>query len=122
MFQADGLEIEAGAKRRLADEYDAAQERGEVARPGQHAVPEQNGRATSAEVGFKDRKEIHEARQIRDAERADPGVVRRVHAIVSLFPPNRAWKAPACSAVLKQKRTPSRPVAIHCFRSIPRVA
>jgi hypothetical protein len=27
---ADALEIEAGAKRRLADEYDAAQERGEV--------------------------------------------------------------------------------------------
>jgi hypothetical protein len=29
--QADALEIEAKAKRRLADEYDAAQERGEVA-------------------------------------------------------------------------------------------
>ena len=29
--QADALEIEALAKRRLADEYDAAQERGEVA-------------------------------------------------------------------------------------------
>ncbi len=28
--QADALEIEAMAKRRLADEYDAAQERGEV--------------------------------------------------------------------------------------------
>ena len=28
--QADALEIEAGAKRRLAVEYDAAQERGEV--------------------------------------------------------------------------------------------
>lgn len=32
--QADALEIEAGAKRRLADEYDAAQERGEVQRRG----------------------------------------------------------------------------------------
>ena len=29
--QADALAIEAGTKRRLADEYDAAQERGEVA-------------------------------------------------------------------------------------------
>jgi hypothetical protein len=29
--QADALEIEAQAKRRLADEYDAAQDRGEVA-------------------------------------------------------------------------------------------
>jgi hypothetical protein len=32
--QADALEIEAKAKRRLADEYDAAQERGEVANSG----------------------------------------------------------------------------------------
>jgi hypothetical protein len=32
--QADALEIEAGAKRRLADEYDAAQERGEIANAG----------------------------------------------------------------------------------------
>ncbi len=32
--QADALEIEAAAKRRLADEYDAAQETGEVAGPG----------------------------------------------------------------------------------------
>jgi hypothetical protein len=28
--QADAIEIEAGAKRRLADEYDAAHERGEI--------------------------------------------------------------------------------------------
>jgi hypothetical protein len=33
-MQADALEIETAAKRRLADEYDAAQERGEVARHG----------------------------------------------------------------------------------------
>jgi hypothetical protein len=32
--QADALTIEAQAKRRLADEYDAAQERGDVARQG----------------------------------------------------------------------------------------
>ncbi len=33
--QADALVIEAAAKRRLADEYDAAQERGEVRKDGQ---------------------------------------------------------------------------------------
>ncbi|MGY4286143.1 hypothetical protein ACVWXO_005363 [Bradyrhizobium sp. LM2.7] len=32
--QADALDIEAQAKRRLADEYDAAQARGEVAKQG----------------------------------------------------------------------------------------
>lgn len=72
--QADALEIEAGAKRRLADEYDAAQERGEVkTNGGDRTVP----KANSEDIGLT-RKEIHEARIIRDAEVAEPGVVRRV--------------------------------------------
>lgn len=77
--QADALEIQALAKRRLADEYDAAQERGEVARIGDNlpSVPKRNSKPTAADVGLS-RKEIHEAREIRDAEQADPGVVRRV--------------------------------------------
>jgi hypothetical protein len=76
--QADALEIEASAKRRLADEYDAAQARGEVV--GRHGggdttVPARNA-ATAAEVGLS-RKAIHEARTIRDAEAAAPGIVRK---------------------------------------------
>jgi hypothetical protein len=71
--QADALEIEAAAKRRLADEYDAAQERGEVAKQGN--IPEQNVSKLS-DIGIT-AKDIHEARQIRDAEEADPGVVKR---------------------------------------------
>lgn len=76
--QADALEIEAGAKRRLADEYDAAQERGEVAVSGDNQRGRSDGeRPPSAiEVGLS-RKEIHEARIIRDAEQIDPGIVRR---------------------------------------------
>ena len=79
--QADALEIEAAAKRRLADEYDAAQARGEVAsatsnRGNQWTVPEGNGAATAADLGLS-RKAIHDARLIRDAEAADPGLVRR---------------------------------------------
>jgi hypothetical protein len=72
--QADALEIEATAKRRLADEYDAAQERGEVASQGKPSALE--GYATAADIGLT-HKDIHEARQIRDAEQADPGIVRR---------------------------------------------
>lgn len=77
--RADALQIETQAKARLADEYDAAQERGEVAVQGQHGahVPDGNMTATAADVGLS-RKDIHEARLIRDAEAADPGVVRRV--------------------------------------------
>lgn len=77
--QADALEIEAQAKRRLADEYDAAQERGEVSsgRDGPGAgVLHGNAKATVADLGLT-RKAIHEARQLRDAEEASPGVIRR---------------------------------------------
>ena len=92
--QADALEIEALAKRRLADEYDAAQARGEVAGHGggrnfkvddsnleiaenDVGVSKENTLSiTLAELGLR-RDQIHEARQLRDAEVADPGIVRR---------------------------------------------
>ena len=77
--QADALEIEAAAKRRLADEYDAAQERGDVV--GAHngarkRVDDDNAIVTSADLGLR-RDQIHDARLIRDAEAAEPGIVRR---------------------------------------------
>jgi hypothetical protein len=78
--QAHALEIEARAKRRLADEYDAAQARGEVAKAGQYerANVENNNvsPATAADLGLR-RDQIHEARRFRDAEAADPGILRR---------------------------------------------
>lgn len=78
--QAHALEIEARAKRRLADEYDAAQARGEVARGREGrglGVARDNAQiATAADLRLR-RDQIHEARQIRDAETADPGIVRR---------------------------------------------
>ena len=64
-----------GAKRRLADEYDGAQERREVRAPNERTA---SGREA---VGVKDigltHKQIHEARAVRDAENNDPGMVRR---------------------------------------------
>jgi len=78
--QAHALQIEARAKLRLADEYDAAQERGEVARGSVRTdiVPDENDvrPATAADLGLT-RKDIHEARLVRDAELAKPGIVRR---------------------------------------------
>ena len=70
-------EAMGGAKRRLADEYDAAQERGEVVGRnggGDTTVPVRNA-ATAADIGLT-RKQIHEARAVRDAEKNDPGVIR----------------------------------------------
>ena len=74
--QADALEIEAAAKRRLADEYDAAQARGEVAKRGWESGVDKHNITTSAELGLR-RDQIHEARRLRDAEAAEPGIVRR---------------------------------------------
>lgn len=73
--QADAVEIEWLAKRRLADEYDAAQERGEVRGDRQRTAssPEAVG---AGDIGLT-HKEVHDARLIRAAEAADPGVVRR---------------------------------------------
>jgi len=80
--QAHALSIRARAEMRLAEEYDAAQERGEVRKNGQR------GKALEDDKGFYDgpasvsnlglrHDEIHEARQMHRAEQADPGVVER---------------------------------------------
>jgi hypothetical protein len=78
--QANALAIEARAKMRLAEEYDAAQDRGEVASGSVRTdiVADHNDvrPATAADLGIR-RDEIHEARQFRDAERADPGIIDR---------------------------------------------
>jgi hypothetical protein len=80
--QAHALEIEARAKRRLADEYDAAQARGEVAAGRPKSLEDGKGfQATASDLGLR-HDEIHEARVIRDAEVADPGIVRRTLPIL----------------------------------------
>lgn len=86
--QADALLIESQAKRRLADEYDAAQERGEVqSQSGNiHArtsggqfmpdLPNEKTAPNAADLGLS-HKAVFEARQLRDAEERDPGIVAR---------------------------------------------
>ncbi|RWQ56539.1 MAG: SAM-dependent methyltransferase [Mesorhizobium sp.] len=73
--QADSLEIESLAKRRLADEYDAAQPAGAAKGGRPKTVPDGNG-FTAEEAGLN-RKQVFEARQMRDAIEQDPGIVRR---------------------------------------------
>jgi len=111
--QADALEIEAKAKRRLADEYDAAQDRGEVAKPSHNLrhgpdIPKENiGKARAADAGLT-AKEIHEAREIRDAENADPGIIKRTldEAIEAGEEPTRAKVKRAVKAKSKRRRGP----------------
>ena len=108
--QADALEIEAQAKRRLADEYDAAQERGDVASSHDgklgRSQPERL-KATASDLGLT-RKDIHEARIIRDAEKADPGIVRRTldEAIEAGEEPTRTKVKRAVKAKSKRSRGP----------------
>lgn len=109
--QADALEIESMAKRRLADEYDAAQERGEVRTrsDNQHASSEREEAVSAADLGLS-HKEIHEARLVRDAERNDPGVVRRSinDRLAAGKEPNKAALREAVVEAAKQGLAPDR--------------
>jgi len=76
---ADAFVIEAQAQCRLADEYDAAQARGEVTkRPGprKQSVPNENQLFSAEDIGLT-KKQVHEARKVRDAEKEKPGVIRK---------------------------------------------
>lgn len=57
------------AEMRLAEEYDDAQDRGEVAGQSRTSVGTDNAPATAADLGIR-RDEIHEARKFRDAASA----------------------------------------------------
>lgn len=106
--QADALEIEAMAKRRLADEYDKAQERGEVGQSGARTdlVPIGNEVVpTAADLGLS-RKDIHEARQIRDAEVAEPGIISRT-IMERLHAGHEPTKAAVRQAVIEVVSRPS---------------
>lgn len=66
---------------RLAEEYDAAQDRGEVAQNGCCGVDKHNT-TTAADLDLR-RDEIHEARKFRDAEKEAPGLISQaINAMV----------------------------------------
>lgn len=78
--QADALMIEARAKMRLAEEYDAAQERNEIASTGgdRTRIPDQNFAPVSPkQIDPALPKLAFEGRQFLKAEAADPGVTQR---------------------------------------------
>ena len=80
--QADATSIRARAEVLLAQEYDAAQARGEIAVRGGNGnnqfgnVADKRNLVTAADLGLR-RNEIHEARKLRDAEEAQPGIIER---------------------------------------------
>ena len=61
-MQGDALAIRARAKRRLADEYDAAQARGEIGKHGGARSGQVSGSETWRATEAVSPKQIHEAR------------------------------------------------------------
>lgn len=110
--QADALDIEAAAKRRLADEYDAAQpiETKKGGRP--KTVPDQNG-FTASEAGLS-RKDVFDARRARNAEQAQPGVVREAlnKALDEGKEPSRALVNEAIAEALGEVKPAPKPRTI----------
>jgi len=75
--QADAMEIEAAAQRRFAEEYAAAQERGDAAVKGRPInISDENIKPTAPNLGVS-AQEVFQGRQIGEAETIDPGIVRR---------------------------------------------
>ena len=111
---ADAFVMKSRAEVRLAEEYGAAQVRGEVAGPGQPRksnVPNENITPTVTEIGSS-RKEMFEARQTRDAEHAAPGIMQKVAdaALKMGRAPNKADKKRAIAKAMGRTPAPLKPV------------
>lgn len=77
--QADALLVLSRAQARLAEEYRAAQQHGEVKGHGgarNFKIPVGNLEPTVADLGLSP-KELHEGRKISEAEKASPGTTER---------------------------------------------
>lgn len=76
-MQGAALKIESMCYVVMADAVDAAQAKGQVARPGRPKNVSDENIFTLEDVGL-DRGKLHEARKLRDAVRSDPDFVERV--------------------------------------------
>jgi hypothetical protein len=100
-------EIEARANRRLADEYDAAQERGEIRTQRDNQAFSETEKASGPSIIPP--KELHEARIIRDAECA-PGT-RRGFTLAQTSTGDRCH-----SAMRTESKNQGRPIALTALR------
>ncbi len=77
VLQAEALKIESICYVAMADAVDAAQAKGELSRGGRPEKVHDADRFTLEEVGI-DKRRLHEARGLRNAERKEPGFIDRV--------------------------------------------
>lgn len=110
-----GFFVCAMGKRRLADEYDAAQERGDVQShggQGKRDIPHENI-PTVGDIGLT-AKEVHEARAIRDAGEVENLGRSLVHGMLGVEPLgwfhyNTAWQRSAPLSGSARRRKTSWP-------------
>ncbi|WP_416065399.1 hypothetical protein ACK9YZ_01235 [Rhizobium sp. ZK1] len=76
-MQAEALKIESLCYVAMADAVDSAQAKGEISRGGRPKTVSQENGFTLEEIGI-DRRQLHSARQLRNAVRADPELIDRV--------------------------------------------
>ena len=100
--QGQALQIEARAKMRLADEYDAAQQRGEVKTQSDNQLFADEKKLSADDIGLSPHQ-IHEARRLRDAENENPGIVEKTieNSINDGKEPTRAAVKAACKPAKK---------------------
>lgn len=105
-MQGDALLIECRAKVRIADEWDAAQARGEASaggRPKKSQKPADiENNFTAKQVGLT-RTDVFLARRLRDAEKQSPGICDRAIAaqLAVGFEPTRVAVVQAADKALK---------------------
>jgi len=122
--QADALVIAAQAEIRLADEYDAAKARGEVAgHGGGRNFKRDNApleKTKLADIGLTP-KQMSDARAVRDAEKADPGVVERTvrKRISEGHEPTKAAVKQAVKATNTHKPVERKRASVERKRSTP---
>lgn len=76
-LQADALKIEALAYVAMADAVDEAQAKGAISRGGRPETVQSEDRFSLEEAGI-DKRRLHEARKLRNAEKATPGFVETI--------------------------------------------
>ncbi len=105
-LQADALKIEALSYCAMADAVDDAQEKGQIARPGRKSNISGENIFTLDDVGLS-AKRVHEARKLRNAERADPGFIERVldERLAEELEPSRAGLQKAVKGIGTRSRS-----------------
>lgn len=121
VLQAEALKIESICYVAMADAVDAAQAKGELSRGGRPEKVHDADRFTLEEVGI-DKRRLHEARGLRNAERKEPGFIDRVIEVrlsEGLEPSRASLKQAASGADVGTKRASKEERGVELYQTPP---